>query len=371
MSMKFARHGENFLLWNREQISSYFTGKGLDVEPYQTKGSVLDMTVEAARKFATRGFHDFSTLDIAMFIGQDEWGQSEPHSRYLIANVYKAVAAYYRQTGGIEAAEDMGMPVMHLLRAQTGSHHPRCNLHQLMGYELEDGKFVKTGDRVYSGMKASPADWQEGVSVPFPGDLDYDTAKLLGYYWAIGSLNSSGNKKHYGVISLCGEERMRGAITEAAGLAKRVHNVDFRPVESHCGDNGIKVRGRNIAMKGLTVCKSSMAIATYLTSYHGFPPKGRNGNKKRAPKAHLPSMRWTLESFPGFLDGLRVRSRNPEEGLLHGEGGYGEELLERLDNFGVGGRIRYYDFNPNYWTLEVGEGHVKNFRRLSHLQRHQ
>ncbi|MBI4146954.1 hypothetical protein HY489_06495 [Candidatus Woesearchaeota archaeon] len=357
--------------WSSEQVNNYLTGKGIfdeELNDVSRETQLIDKIKAASRICAKAGFQSFSSSDIAMIVFKEQWGCEQTDElccRRLRRQISYSIADHYKERRS--ELKKLRMPCSHLLRIETGCN--RSNLHRLQGYEVNDTELVKVSDRVvYPGINISSFDWQEGICLPLPEEVDGNIARLFGYIWATGRLRKKGGAHELG---LAFREKSRDlSLNYVKPLAERTFNVEFgvRDNKMDVQDNteSYSVLPREYAsLEGLVLHKGSRAITSFLHKAHNFPfATGRVST--------LPDIAWTTETMNHFLLGIiQVASLDRSyDGKhintsvwAHGRA-YEKKLAALLELAGHSFSGPHYGRPSGFWKIILNKSSAMYFKEL-------
>jgi hypothetical protein len=352
-----------WMSWTRKEWLKYLATQGIKGKIPPVQGTILERAKKAAEYLQQAGFHTFSGIELAWLSNQDTW--TEEKARNHLAMLYGALAHHYRKENS--AALQADIPAIQVLRIEVGAY--QGNLHRWLGFvDMDKGALLPLPRDYYTppkGLRISPGDWQEGITLPFPEEITPAHAKLFGYYWGAGNI-SAHNKTGLNVVLSVRREKKEILEHKVKPLVESIHNTR---VELKKGKDEV---GGQTWEENLLV-KSSLALATYLHSVHGLPIesaiKTRNGRKR---KNRLPKLPWEdREIVEAFLQGIvELRKGEHEDRYVkfYGEGAYGRQLVRYASKHGFGlhgpyereGKIPgkwqiYCDVKTSDWLRERSE----------------
>jgi hypothetical protein len=349
--------------WNKGQWTDYFVSISLPETIPGFTGTTLDRLKGAAAFFHENGFDTYSGIELtaAANLNRDD----TPVSNSRQTRTYSAISSHYSDYR--EIAQELQMPLIHLLRIESGSN--RSNLHQTRGYEIKDGMLVKERDEiVYPDLKISKSDWQEGITLPLPNEYDFETAKLFGIYWGIAALPKTDVSP---TLILSGPESLEDTLRqEVKPLMESIHNIRVLGTDQSDEDPVYVKRGEDeIILQGYFLARTSRALTSFLTTEHDFPEAGEGRAKK-----HLPNIPWSRDNIDGFVMGLvLVRgndgSYDTGHGIvdhmeINGEGNYRKELSSLLTVRQFGHGAPYLREGRNSWSIKLNRAPTLHFREL-------
>lgn len=352
-SNKFSR--EDWRSWDSIRWNQYFQRRGMDYEIPILVGSYQERLVNSAKILVNNSINDFSGMELAAIANMGKWEKSNTNS--LIAGMYQILSRRYKDD---DSRSKLGIPAIHLLRIEVGAH--RGNLHTCLGYEISDGKLVKTGDAYYD-IGVSKDDWMEGISIPLPSTHGNDFAEMMGFIWGLGSISS--RKQNVPTFSISAKSAKYDLLlNEVRPKLESAHTMKVRYIDS--GDIFVKLADREFNANSVGLTKGSVALTSYLENFHGMPVENRSKNAiSRKPKSGLPNISWNAETIDNFVLGLvktrggfhdSVTKRAGNEwtyGLSYasGEGSYSKDLSDLLTSRAITHNLQ---FKGASWRLQIG-----------------
>jgi len=343
------RHNKNgdVFKWNSAKWRDYFEKRGISEAIPRFSGTIVEKAKKGARFFASVGYNSFSGIELTAIMYPDQFGIDERTSRSLHASVGGEIRRHYLRFSRIKA--ELQMPYIHFLRIETGNN--RSNLHELRGYEIQDGVLVKVrGDVIYPDLIISGYDWAEGICLPKPedfvGERGFELGQLFGYYWCAGTLFHGRGNTYTTTISFT-EDTRESCEQEAGSLMQSIHNITMWDKDNWDPESGpVQIAGIDLELKGCALYKTSQVLAFYLMG-HRMPFENQPGKSgktlnlnvyQRKPKHLLPEIPWTEDTLDGFvLTHIKRRGNDcltpTKEGAIpldridiSGEGDYGVQL---------------------------------------------
>ncbi len=371
--MVHKKYGEESISeWDREKVKSYFQSIGITDIP-SFSGNVMERMLEGARFFAQHHYHGFSAAELAALIFLND-GWSPERAIGFQRAVANHIKRRYKTVDMESLQRELGdIPVTQLLRIETGNYEG--NLHELMGYVIDEGKLVKAFERKeYPLLRISREDWREGIRLPTPEETDQEYAAWFGLFWAIGNISRLSDRS-YNVVMQINASRGEGVEEIVKRLTKKLFNIDMwsYPYEGRDIERG----GTTLSYSGTVLTKASMALSSFLMYHHNFPCKNRGRTPERVPRPHLPSLNWTKEILDGFIIGIMLgrgrdahyeysypyRKRMVKDTIfLHGKGTYGHNLSRLLSMMDVRHHIRHR--KRSNWIIYFHEEETAYYRRL-------
>jgi len=292
-------------LWNQEDIYRYFSEKGIlesELTLVRRTRPRAEGIINAAQLCVDNDFLDFSGIDLALMIFENNLGSEEGYHKNK-SYMYQILGRMFEDQKDVIA--DLRCPLSHMVRVEVGGN--QSNLHTLKGYEMQDGRFIKTRDyNPYPSLRASEADWREGVTIPLPEELDEKIACLFGNIWPASTISST--DEFYKIRIHSKEARRIVMERRVVPLLKDVFGVDFHKVDEEGSF-------RDVELQGVSYVKGSSAIASFLMNYHNY----FNSDGEREG---LPNIDWNTEFVKEFISGWEELCGGENEGRtrLYGKG---------------------------------------------------